>query len=364
MIVERLRIILPAVLISILGIMNTYSITHTYSMVWMKQTMWLFLSILVYLLASRFDYVELYKRARPIYLLTFLLLVMVFIIGKECGGAKRWLSLYVVNIQPVEIMKLSLVIMLARYIEDRWRDEGFDVRELIVPLVITLIPALIVIMQPDLGSAGLVILIGGSMMLIAGVKKRSLLVLITGLVITFPILWFFGMHEYQRERILTFLDPLRDPWGKGYQIIQSIIAIGSGGVVGKGFLHGTQSRLRFLPAPHTDFAFAVWCEEWGLLGAIVLFSLSLWLIINLLKLASIPRRRFGAYMVIGFTLMIFIQIMVNVYMVTGMFPVVGVPYPFFGYGGSSLLSMFFALGISASVKSQHLTYTLGNRRMF
>jgi rod shape determining protein RodA len=279
---------------------------------------------------------------------------MVDIVGIEGGGARRWLKLGGWNFQPSEFAKLTIIIILSSFIDQKWKPEGWNTIDLIKMFLLIFLPAGLVVLQPDLGTAGIIMLIGFFLMVISGMRLKTLFYIFLFFLITLPVMWRF-MLDYQKARIVSFLNPYSDPLGKGYHILQSIIAIGSGGIGGKGFGRGTQSVLKFLPSRHTDFAFSVWCEEHGLIGAVFLLGLYAVLIFMLLRISFYAKRRFGSFLVIGIVIMLMVEITINLFMVSGMFPVVGVPLPFFSYGGSSLLVSFMGIGIASSVIWDRIT---------
>jgi rod shape determining protein RodA len=279
---------------------------------------------------------------------------MVDIVGIEGGGARRWLKLGGWSFQPSEFAKLTIIIILSSFIDQKWKPEGWNTIDLIKMFLLIFLPAGLVVLQPDLGTAGIIMLIGFFLMVISGMRLKTLFYIFLFFLITLPVMWRF-MLDYQKARIVSFLNPYSDPLGKGYHILQSIIAIGSGGIGGKGFGRGTQSVLKFLPSRHTDFAFSVWCEEHGLIGAVFLLGLYAVLIFMLLRISFYAKRRFGSFLVIGIVIMLMVEITINLFMVSGMFPVVGVPLPFFSYGGSSLLVSFMGIGIASSVIWDRIT---------
>jgi rod shape determining protein RodA len=279
---------------------------------------------------------------------------MVDMVGIEGGGARRWLTLGGWNFQPSEFAKLTIIIILSSFIDQKWKPEGWNTIDLIKMFLLIFLPAGLVVLQPDLGTAGIIMLIGFFLMVISGMRLKTLFYIFLFFLITLPVMWRF-MLDYQKARIVSFLNPYSDPLGKGYHILQSIIAIGSGGIGGKGFGRGTQSVLKFLPSRHTDFAFSVWCEEHGLIGAVFLLGLYAVLIFMLLRISFYAKRRFGSFLVIGIVIMLMVEITINLFMVSGMFPVVGVPLPFFSYGGSSLLVSFMGIGIASSVIWDRIT---------
>lgn len=291
----------------------------------------------------------LYRRyAYLFYAVSLLLLVAVYFSGTIGMGARRWLSIGGFLLQPSELMKVALVLALARYYHDRsiaMRPEPYD---LVVPLLMIGLPATLIIKQPDLGTAVMVMAVGGTVMLVAGLSWGVMLVAMVMAGAAFPVFWNL-LHDYQRQRIITLFFPEQDPLGAGYHIIQSKIAIGSGGVLGKGFMAGSQSHLDFLPERHTDFIFSVLAEEWGFLGGMFLLTLYAMIVVRTLVIASQARDRYGLLVVVGMTVYFAFQVLVNIGMVIGLLPVVGIPLPFISYGGSSMLTLMMAMGFVAHV---------------
>ena len=347
-------ILFTAIIISITGIINIYSITHLSSSHWLKQTVWLIISIIGAFILFRIDYLRLYNMRWILYLFSLILLLMVDIIGMEGGGAQRWLRLGNWNFQPSEFAKLTVIIIISSFIDKKWKPEGWETGDLVKAFLLIFVPVALVLGQPDLGTAGIIMLIGFLLMIISGMRWKTFLYIFLFFIISVPIMWRF-MLDYQKARIISFLNPYSDPLGKGYHILQSIIAIGSGGITGKGFSRGTQSALKFLPSRHTDFAFSVWCEEHGLIGAVFLLLLYSILIFMLLRISFDAKRRFGSFLVLGIVIMLMVEMAINMLMVSGMFPVVGVPLPFFSYGGSSLLVSYMGIGIACSVIWDRIT---------
>jgi len=244
-------------------------------------------------------------------------------------------------------MKLVLIIVLARYFNDT-EQEGYNIRNIIMLIAIVGLPFSMIAYQPDLGTAMFLMVIFGSMVLFAGVARKLVLWGISSGIVLAPLCWF-ALKDYQKERILTFLNPERDPLGTGYHIIQSIIAVGSGSLWGKGFLKGTQTQLKFLPEQQTDFAFSVFAEEWGFIGVVVVLFMFLMLILWCLKITQNARDLPGALLAFGVTMFIFWGIFVNTGMILGIFPVVGIPLPFFSYGGSSMVVLMMGAGLLMNV---------------
>jgi rod shape determining protein RodA len=300
------------------------------------------------ILAFIVDYQWFERLAYPGYAVGILLLVAVLLSGKTVSGSKRWLDLGVVVAQPSELMKPLLVMALARYFAKQEKRGGYRLRNLGIPAGMVLLPVLLILVEPDLGTAALLLIIAASMTLLVGVSANSLLLLAGFSMCSLPLFWFL-MKGYQRQRILTLLDPGRDPLGAGYHIIQSKIAVGSGQFWGKGFLHGTQSHLKFIPEHHTDFIFSVLAEEWGFWGSVLFLGLLLCLILRGLGVARRSRDQFGALLAFGVTATIFWHVAVNVAMVLGMLPVVGIPLPLVSYGGSSAVVTMASIGILLNV---------------
>ncbi|KAB8313394.1 rod shape-determining protein RodA [Erwinia endophytica] len=282
-----------------------------------------------------------------LYILCVILLIAVDAFGHISKGAQRWLDLGVVRFQPSEIAKIAVPLMVARFIS---RDVcPPTLKNTAIALALIFMPTLLVAAQPDLGTAILIAASGLFVLFLSGMSWRLILVALLMVAAFIPILWFFLMHDYQRDRVMMLLDPESDPLGAGYHIIQSKIAIGSGGLRGKGWLHGTQSQLEFLPERHTDFIFAVLAEELGLVGVLVLLVLYVLLIMRGLIMAARAQTTFGRVMAGGLMLIFFIYVFVNIGMVSGILPVVGVPLPLVSYGGSALIVLMAGFGIIMSI---------------
>jgi rod shape determining protein RodA len=283
-----------------------------------------------------------------IYLIGLFMLAGVLVFGELGKGAQRWLSLGVVRFQPSEIVKLAVPLMLAWYFADRPLPPNWA--RLLIACFLIALPVLLIAKQPDLGTALLVTSAGVFVLFLAGISWRLILGLISLAAAATPVLWYF-MHDYQRQRVLTFLNPEQDPLGSGYHIIQSKIAIGSGGLYGKGWFNGTQSQLNFLPERHTDFIFAVLSEEFGLVGVIALLLVYLFIILRGLYIASHAQDTFCRLLAGALTLVFFVYLFVNTGMVTGMLPVVGVPLPLVSYGGTSLVTLMAGFGMLMSIQT-------------
>jgi rod shape determining protein RodA len=281
-----------------------------------------------------------------LFLIGIVLLILVIFFGDVGKGAQRWLDLKFFRFQPSELMKLTVPMMVASYLADKSLPPKFS--WVIVVCILIMIPVLLIAKQPDLGTALLVATAGFSVLFIAGISWRLLMSMGVLAAACAPILWYF-MHDYQKRRVLTLLNPEQDPLGAGYHIIQSKIAIGSGGFYGKGWLNGTQSHLEFLPERSTDFIFAVFCEEFGMIGVLLLLCVYLFIISRGLYIAINAQNTYGRLLASGLTLTFFVYIFVNMGMVTGQLPVVGVPLPLISHGGTSMVTLMAGFGILMAI---------------
>lgn len=320
-----------------------------------KQLVWFGIGLVAMIVSFTFSYKTLEKYADFIYIGGVCLLVAVLLFGKFVGGSQRWLALGPITIQPSEIAKLTVVIILARHYSKFASERGLSWRELITPCWITVIPFLLIVKQPDLGTAMMILLVAASLTMFVKIERRTFIAIITACIVSIPIMWSF-LKGYQKQRILTFLSPDRDPLGAGYHIIQSKIAIGSGMISGRGYLKGPQNALSFLPEQHTDFIFSVMAEEWGFIGSGVLILMFLFLIVWGLNVANGCRDNFGTILAVGITVMIAWQVVINVGMVMGLLPVVGVPLPFISYGGSSVVTMMICVGILLNISMRRFQF--------
>jgi len=336
-------------LIVAIGVLNLYSAGYGISgEPYLKQIRWVLLGLFVMALTFAFDYRWVDRYAYWVHAAAVVLLVAVFAVGAVTKGSQRWINLGGFSMQPSELVKVTLILALAKYFNDHRIPGPYGIRELVAPFLIVLVPFVLVLKQPDLGTALMLMILFGSLVLFVGIRVRTLLSLCAVALLIIPVGWNF-LAEYQKERVLTFIDPERDPLGSGYHIIQSIIAVGSGGIFGKGFMKGTQSQLKFLPEQQTDFVFSVFAEEWGFVGALLVLVLFLSLVLWGLKIAQHSRDYLGTLIAFGVTMMIFWGVFINVAMVLGVVPVVGIPLPFFSYGGSSMVKMMMATGLLMNV---------------
>ncbi len=343
--------------LAFIGFASVYSATHAHQpAVYRKEFYWLIIGgsfmlvsvVLSYSLLESFGYI--------FYAASNLALVLVYIIGSSFGGARRWISLGFFSLQPSEIAKLALIVALAKYFSSKpIPPKGMGIKELIVPGLLMAAPFLLIAKQPDLGTAIIIWMIFWSMVLIVKVRFRTVIALVVSFALAAPFFWM-ALKDYQKARLSSFLNPGADPLGSGYHVLQSKIAIGSGGLIGKGFMDGTQGKLMFLPEHHTDFIFAALAEEWGLLGSVILLSLFMTLVLSGINTANNSKDRFGFLLAFGVTAMFFWQIVINLGMVSGMLPVVGVPLPFISYGGSFLITSMISAGLLLNVHMRRFIF--------
>ena len=339
--------------LNILGLINLYSASHGISSTsanhfFWQQIIWLSIGWALFFIITFLNYQIIKRWVTFIYISNLGALISVIFIGKKSLGAQRWIDLGLFKFQPSETMKVALVLLVARLLTFRIRKEGMGIKDLIAPIIFTLIPFAITVIQPDLGTSLLYVAVVGTMLVFTKIRLN---VLISGLLLAalaMPLAWTYGLKDYQKSRVKTFLSPDRDPRGAGYNSIQSRIAVGSGQFFGKGFRKGTQSQLEFLPERHTDFIFSVLSEEHGFLGGITTLLLFGTLFILGLKIAQNTKDPYANIVTVGLLSIIFWHFFINVAMVMGLLPIVGVPLPLLSYGGSSLLTTMGALGVISS----------------
>lgn len=291
-----------------------------------------------------------YWAAYPLWAVGVLLLVAVDVMGVIGMGAQRWISVGFMNLQPSEVMKIAVVMALARYYHDLDLSAARRYKTLIWPVTMMALPMGLVMLQPDLGTALMIGMAGTAVLFLGGVRLRLFIIGIVSLAAIIPLAYTYALHDYQRKRVDTFLDPSSDPMGAGYHITQSKIAIGSGGMSGKGYLQGTQARLNFLPEKQTDFIFTLWAEEWGMIGCLGIFALYCATFIYGFIIAFQSRHIFAKLMVMGLTANLSIYVMINTGMVMGVLPVVGIPLPMISYGGSVMMSALICYGLIINAK--------------
>jgi rod shape determining protein RodA len=337
----------------VLGVVNLYSATFQVAeekagTIYLKQIYWVGIGCFFLLFILFFDYHLLLPVAYPLYWISILLLLGVLLFGRTISGSQRWLAVGSFSFQPSELVKISLILALAKYFFQNEINRRYGFRDLYVPLGMALLPALLIMKQPDLGTALLLLLVCLSLFLFLGIEWKTLLISLGGGALFLPLSWFL-LKDYQKKRLLIFIQPESDPLGAGYHIIQSKIAVGSGSFLGKGFLKGTQGQLRFLPEQHTDFAFSVLSEEWGFVGSLLVVTLFLLLILTILNIARQSKDRFGLVLAMGICGAFFWQSLINMGMVVGWVPVVGVPLPFISYGGSSVIASLIGIGLLLNI---------------
>jgi len=360
--VDGLELSFVAVILGILaiGLLSIYSVTPMNPSkgmpIFFKQLTWIGVGTLAFLVMASVDYHKWARLSYVLYGLGLVLLLIVMFYGKSSRGAQRWIPLGPLAIQPSEFIKVPLILILSAYYGTRTR-HGWWAR-VIVPGLIALPGFLLILKQPDLGSSLSFLAIFFTLLLAVGVKSKAFgLVLLSSLMI-FPFAWgelWGSLHDYQKERILSFVDPAYDPGGKGYHGLQSRIAIGSGEILGKGLHGGTQTQFKFLPEGHTDFVFAVFAEEWGFLGALLLLALFLTLFLLGLEIASKSKDVLGGLLAVGVVGMLTFAMVVNIAMTVGLAPIVGIPLPLMSYGGSATVVTMASLGLLMSVKRRRMT---------
>lgn len=349
-----LNFILVIFALNIIGLINLYSATHgpasrDVAPLFLNQIVWLVAGWCIFFIVTLIDYAIVSKLAFIIYFLNFVAIVFTTFYGKIALGAQRWIDLGFFRYQPSETMKLALIILMAKILSSRsTHGAGMGFRELIGPLLVLLIPFVFIVEQPDLGTAMMLAAIGGSMILFAKIKRSILMGAIVLGMFGIWGAWNFVLRDYQKNRVLTFLAPETDPLKTGYNSIQSKIAVGSGKFFGKGFRKGTQSQLEFLPERHTDFIYSVLSEEHGFVGSMTTMGLFCLLFVIIIRISMNARDKFGALLCVGVLSYVFWHMFVNMGMVIGVLPIVGVPLPLLSYGGSSMLTTMAGLGLISS----------------
>ena len=339
--------------IASMALINLYSSSYTgngASAVFLKQLYFYLFGFGLILVMISFDYRSLILWSYPLYIAVILLLLAALLLGSHVAHTQRWINLGFFRLQPSEPAKLMLVITLASYYYRKDTGKGFTLGELAIPALLTGLPFVLILKQPDLGTALMLGAIFVSMTLFVKLRWSTLATLGGICLAAIPIGWKFFLKPYQRQRIETFLNPEADPMNSGYHIMQSKIAVGSGLKFGKGYLKGTQGHLHFLPERHTDFAFSVWAEEWGFAGSLFLVAIYFFMILWGLNIGISSRDKFGVLLAFGIVSLIFWQAIINLFMVMGLLPVVGIPLPLFSYGGSSLLTTLLGIGLLMNIR--------------
>jgi len=347
-----------AFLICSIGVLTVYSATtkqinSPFSRFYVKQLYWIGCGFVVMLVIMAIDYHVIGKASYLLYVINIGAIIASYLVHKKIAHVGRWIKIAGFTVQPSEFMKVVFILILAKYLHEQKRNVlGF--KHMIVPGIILAVPLVLIIKQPDLGTAMLLVPVFMCVIFLAGLKPKVLVsVLIAGLLFAFPM--WFTLKPYQKARISSFMDPQSDPMGSGYHLIQSKIAVGSGGLFGSGYLQGTQSRLNFIPAQHTDFIFSVFAEEWGFSGSVGLLLLFLFFLFRGMEIAVSASDKLGMLTAVGIVCMFAFHVFVNIGMVIGMMPITGFPLSFFSYGGSAMLTNFACLGMLLNIRMRRFT---------
>ncbi|WP_437666706.1 rod shape-determining protein RodA [Sorangium sp. So ce1182] len=344
---------IAAVSIAVLGVVNLYSATSVYSgaraELYISQVYWLFMGGIIGGVLIALDYRHLERLGYVLYTFGVFSLALVFVLARDVRGSARWIEFGAFRFQPSEFMKVFLVIALAKYLHDDPRNEGRTLRDLAIPAALTAVPALLVLKQPDLGTALILVFVFLTIAAVTRVRWRSAALFVVSIAIAVPIIWEYVLLDYQRARVLVFLHPEEDLLHRGWHAHHSRVAIGNGGLLGNGYLRGTQNQFLFLPDQFTDFPFPVFAEEWGFIGCVVLVCLYAFLVVWGIRIASMAKDRFGAVLGVGCAAIIFWHAVINLGMTSGVLPVVGVTLPLFSYGGSSVTTVMVAIALLMSV---------------
>jgi rod shape determining protein RodA len=357
-----------AALVALIGIVNLYSATSVYSGAraeqYVNQVYWLVAGGILAVFAAAIDYRHFERLGYVVYAAGVVCLILVFILGRDIRGSARWIVLGSFQFQPSEFMKLALAVALAKFLHDDSRGEGRTIIDLIVPALVTAVPVLLILRQPDLGTAIILLLIFASTASLLRFRWKSLGALFGIIGVVLPLLWSYGLKDYQRQRVTSFLNPEADLRGAGWQAHHARIAIGNGGLFGQGYMRGTQNQFKFLPDQYSDFPFPVFAEDWGFVGGLVLIGLYGFLSLWAIRVASQAKDRFGAVLAMGVGAMIFWQAFINLGMVLGLLPVVGVPLPLFSSGGSSIMTMLMGVGLLMNVSMRRNYFAPVRRASF
>jgi rod shape determining protein RodA len=344
---------LTASALAVVGVVNLYSATSVsraaLSDIYIQQVYWLVLGGILGAGVAVIDYRHYERLGYVLYGVGVVLLLLVFILGKDIRGSSRWIQIGSFGFQPSEFMKLFLIIALAKYLHDDPKTEDRSVRDLLVPAILVGVPTFLILRQPDLGTALILLLVFTTICLLTRIKWQSLAWIGVSFGIALPLLWAYVLKDYQKQRILVFLNPEANILGSGWHAHHARVAIGAGGWTGEGFMRGTQNQFLFLPDQHSDFPFAVFAEDWGFLGCVLLVALYGFLVLWAIRIAATAKDRFGAVIAIGVGALIFWHAFFNLGMVTGILPVVGVTLPLFSAGGSSVLTIMMGIGLLMNV---------------
>lgn len=344
-----------------IGMVNLYSALNLWGsgshmqLFWL-QFIWVALGVVLAWLISLYDYRLLYKSCGTWHGLAVILLILVLFAGREVSGHRSWFSVAGLGIQPSELAKLTTVLVLARYFTDHVRHKGYGLEDIWQPILMAAIPMGLIVVQGDMGAVLFIGLLLGSYLLFAKLQFKLLVTLVMLSVVGVLGIYHVVLTPYQKGRITTFLRPEDDPRGRGYHLIQSKLAVGSGGWIGKGYMKGEVNKLRYLPEKHTDFVFPVLAEEWGFLGSITVVGLFFGLLMSTISAAEVARDRFGALLALGITFWLFWQVAINLGGVLGLMPLTGITLPFLSYGGSSIIVSFAAMGLIMSIHRRRFLF--------
>jgi rod shape determining protein RodA len=340
-----------AIVLALVGLMLIYSATFFQDptlKIFKRQVIWVVVGLALAILFMIVDYRVLFDAAPILYAIGLALLVYLLVWGKVTANVKSWIHIGGFQFQPAEFMKIFTALMLAKFFDSNDR-AYLDFRSFVIAMAIVMAPVCLIIIQPDFGTAATFFPLIAVAMFFGGIRLRVWMAMILAAVIALPLGWFFFLKPYQKERVMIFMNPERDPLGSGYQVMQAKIAIGSGGIHGKGFTQGTQARLDYVPEHHTDFIFSVLGEEWGFIGVLVVLSLYLYFIVQAMTFAKNSRDRGGTFLVISLVMFFVFHILINVSMQIGVLPTTGIPLPLISYGGSSTMMFFIAIGLMLNV---------------
>jgi rod shape determining protein RodA len=344
---------LIAALLAVVGVVNLYSATSVsraaLSEIYIQQVYWLVVGGILATVVAVVDYRHYERFGYALYGFGVILLILVFILGRDIRGSSRWINIGSFSFQPSEFMKLFLIVALAKYLHDDPKSEGRGLKDLVIPALITVVPLLLILKQPDLGTALILGLIFATICALTRIKLRSVIALVFASAVVIPATWTYVLKDYQKQRVSAFLNPEANILGAGWHAHHARIAIGNGGIFGQGFMRGTQNQFQFLPDQHSDFPFAVFAEDWGFFGCLVLVLLYGLLVGWAIRVAATAKDRFGAVLAIGVGALIFWHAFFNLGMVTGILPVVGVTLPLFSAGGSSVLTILIGIGLLMNV---------------
>ncbi len=347
--------------LAVIGVVNLYSATSVtraaLSDLYIQQVYWFVGGGILATVIAVIDYRHYERLGYALYAVGIVLLLLVFVLGRDIRGSSRWIYFGSFGFQPSEFMKLFLIIALAKFLHDDPKSEGRRLPDLVIPALIALVPTLLVLKQPDLGTALILGLIFASVTALTRIQWRSAVTLFIGGAVALPVLWLYVLKDYQKRRITSFLNPEQNLLGSNWHAHHARVAIGNGGWAGQGFMRGTQNQFSFLPDQHSDFPFAVFAEDWGFLGSIVLVFLYTFLVLWAIRIAATAKDRFGAVLAIGVGALIFWHAFFNLGMVVGILPVVGVTLPLFSYGGSSVLTILLGIGLLMNVAMRRYAVT-------